>query len=301
MLATAIASQADDFTLKEQLGHTWIKERVTFPLTPAQRANAVQRQALAGPNDKVIPYQLVTSGDVNNTQISFQADLSPMESRTYRFADQPAAAQTDLKVSDSTSELRVENQWIGLAIRKTLQRGQGPIAGVRLRSGMWTGGSALIKTPAVKSYTVQLMAGGPVFIEILCLVNFADGGRWSLRFQVERNEPLVLVEESFDVPGGGNFEVRLGNETCQPTHLFYRSGVGEDMGRANSAAIGAGKLFVLEPWLHWWESERQGNWFALCSPDSYPERLMIGLLRPSAWKDPQWSPKARQGELKVPA
>jgi len=73
-----------------------------------------------------------------------------MESRAYRFSEQPAAAKTDLKVFETASELRIENRWAGVAIRKVLQDGQGPIAGIRLRNGTWTGSSALAGTSSVK-------------------------------------------------------------------------------------------------------------------------------------------------------
>ena len=275
VMAVTAPSQAADFTLRDYLGHTWTNERVTFPLTSEQAAKAAQKQALVGPGDQQIPYQLLEAVDQDHARISFQVDLSPMESRAYRFSEQPADTKTDLKVSESDAELRIENELVGLAIRKTLQDGQGPIAGMRLRSGTWTGDSSLAWTSGVKSYSAKITARGAVFIEVLCVVNFKDEGYWSLRFRIERGEPVVLVEESFDAPGGGTFGVSPGGEAYQPTHVLYRSGTGDNLGKVNSDFIGSGAVYLLEPWLHWWEHDRQGNWFALYSPIHLPIPLPI--------------------------
>jgi len=325
LMAFTTAGQAADFTLREYLGHTWANERVTFPLTPAQTAKAEQKLALIGPDDREVPYQLLAATDRNNPEIAFQTDLAPLETRAYRFSDRSASAKTDLKIEESDSEVRIENELIGLAIRKTLNRGQGPIARIRLRDGIWTGDSSIAHSTSVKSYTAEIKARGPVFSEVLCTVNFKDGGHWRLRFRIESAEPVVLVEESFDAPGGGTFRLNLGDEAYQPTDLFFRSGMDGTLGTVMSQAIGTGNVFTLEPWLHWWESERQGNWFALYTgtpqpegatdlpndtkdhpagskkPDPHPDMLMIGLLRPSIWKDPNWSGEADQVGLKLPA
>src|SRR5690606_7546975 len=61
-----------------------------------------------------------------------------------------------------------------------------------------------------------------------------------------------------------------------------------------------GDAFTLEPWLRWWISERQGNWFALFSrPGSQAlvnsdDLLMVGALRPSSWKESAWQGRSAQ-------
>jgi len=52
-----------------------------------------------------------------------------------------------------------------------------------------------------------------VFIEIPCLLDFADEGFWRVRFRLERDEPIVLIEENFDDPGRGVFSFGLGGES----------------------------------------------------------------------------------------
>ncbi len=333
-LVMALNSNAADFTLREHLGHTWKRESVTFPLTPDQAAKTARRLALVDQDNQEVAYQVIGDAEGGKQRICFQADQPSLESREYQFADRPGTAASDLKVTESAGELRVENALAGVAIRKTLQPGQAPIAAIRLRSGKWTGNSSLASKTAVKQYTAEVAARGPVFIEVTCQTTFEDGGHWNLRFRLERGEPVVLVEEAFDAPGGGTFRVSLGNKTYRPTHVLYRAGMGGNMGRVNSEPLGTGRAYLLEPWLHWWGVERQGNWFALYTAapppklsidapnnrpkenlvedligakpakavaDPHPDLLMVGLLRPSVWKDPQWSGQAPHVGVNVPA
>ncbi len=78
VLAVAVSSRAADFTLREQLGHSWTNECVTFPLTPAQAAQARKKLALVGPGDKELPYQLTARTGRDVPRICFQADLPPL-------------------------------------------------------------------------------------------------------------------------------------------------------------------------------------------------------------------------------
>ena len=327
---------AKDFTLQEHLGRSWKNELVTFALSSAQLNSVEKNWALVDVNGERVPYQLVIDADGESSHICFQTDLSPYESQSFRFVDQPARSSTTLQIEESDQEIRIENKLIGLAICKKLELCQGPISGIRLQSGQWTGGSALNNTAAVKSYSAQVTAQGPVFVEVQGRLTFSDGGTWALTCRIEDNEPVVIVEEKFDAPGGGIFQVHLGGEKYQPTHMLYRSGMGGSMGRVNSYALNEGRAFILEPWLHWWGSERQGNWFALYTdslapqkepsfdslikdkkedlvesllgeddkksePDANPDLLMIGLLKPSVWRDPKWSGKASHVSLNIPA
>jgi len=306
LLLAAVFSicQAEEFVLAEPLGHEWTNERVSFVLTAETAAMATQGQVLLGPDNEEVPYQLSRNPGQGDARLFFQTNLAPYETRRFRFAERRGGQPdlTDLKVHETADELRVENKLIGLSIRKKLKRGQGPISGIRLRSGVWTGDSHLARTSRVEVYTARITAHGPVFIEAECHVLFADGGHWNIRFRVENNEPVVLVEERFDAPGGGVLRVSLGDSEYRPLHWLYRSGSGGNLGKVSTQAIGPDGQFTLEPWLHWWESELQGNWFALYSPEpGAPDMLMLGLLRPGVWKNPDWQGKAAEARIKLQA
>jgi hypothetical protein len=293
---------AADFTLTEHLGHTWNNERVTFPLTLTQAEQARKKLALIGPDGRAIAYQLVTSPSPEGARICFQADLPPLETRDYSFSNRLAAAKSDLQIRELPDRLVFENEFIGLAIRKTLKDGQGPIAAIRLLSGGWTGDSTFVPTQgaAIASYGVDVLARGPVFCEAECRVTFADNGEWRLRFRVESGEPVILVEEFHDAPAGGIYSLVLGGKAFRPTHMLNRDS------RVETAVVRADPIgnYLLEPWLHW-NNPRHGNWIALFTPTPAgsgggkgptDDMLVVGVIRPSLWVDPKWSGRAKQAE-----
>ncbi len=330
LLGTSVCTQGveADFTLREHLGHGWTNACVTFPLTEAQLAAAEQGKALVDGRGQEIAYQIVVSDGLSS--IALQADLAPYQTLAYGFAARPAAKpQTDLHVDTLKDTVSLGNGQIGIEIRQSLQPGQGPIARLRLGPSTWTAGSTLVGGGPVADYAAEVVAAGPVFAEVLCRATFADQGTWTLRFRIERGEPVVRVEEHFDAPSGGVFQVALGDSAFQPSHLMYRNS------DVTSAAVMAEPIadFLLEPWLRW-SNPRRGNWMALYTPtpvslkkagttleagapdpliealkeevadtlqDPHPEMLVVGVLRPSLWRDPQWQGAAAQVAPQVQA
>jgi hypothetical protein len=313
--------------LREQLGYTWSNECVTFPLNETQFRVAKQGAALLGGDRRAIAYQIAESG--TTARISFQVDLAPYQTLSYGFSGTAGKPSTDMEVVESAETIRIVNRRIGIELRRKLQPGQGPIARLRLGSGLWTGDSTLDGGGAVTDYRADVTAKGPIYAEAVCLVTFVDGGSWSLRFRVERAEPVVLVEEQFDAPTGGMFRVVLGDKTFQPTHLLHRNA------DVTSSAVMSDPIagYFLEPWLHW-NNPRHGNMIALYTPtpvsldtdgdatslsrsaipgrpgqagmpdlpgstsakpqDPRPDMLVVGLLKPSLWVDPKWKGRAEQ-------
>lgn len=311
-----MSATSADFTLREYLGRGWSNECVSFPLSDVQTKAATQGRALLGPGGLETAYQV--SGAGSTARISFQADLPPYQTLAYTFAGTAAKPATDLRVTEDATGIQIVNGRIGIELRKRLQPGQGPIARVRLGSGIWTGGSTIEGGTPPAAYEVEMTANGPVFAEAVCRATWADKGTWTLRVRVERAEPVVLVDEQFDAPGGGVFRVVLGDKAFQPTHMLNRDS------RAESAAVRADAIggYYLEPWVHW-NNGGHGNWIALYTPtpvtpdtpqpaqdktvkaltealtpktkDPRPDMLAIALLKPSLWLDPKWAGKAPQG------
>ncbi len=285
------AKPAGDFVLHEHLGSDWRNERVTFPLSSALAAKAKAGATLLGPDGKAVPSQIIPAEKVGDPRICFQADLAPYATAAFRFGEKPAAAKGDLEIDESAELITITNGMFGLKIRRKLAANAGPIAGIRLPSGNWTGDSTLAGAPAIGRYEARLLARGPVFAEVECLTEFADGGRWTIRFVVEAAEPVAIVSESFDAPGGGMLTLLLGDKGFRPTHMLHRN---SDVG--NAAVVSdpiAG--YHLEPWLRW-NNPRHGTWVALHSPPpaASADMLAIGLLKPSLWVDPTWKGKAAQ-------
>ena len=282
----------DVFTLQDFLGRTWRNENVRFAASTAQLASARLGLPLIGPDQKPVLYQIVESSAGASPAIEFLADLDPFEKRAYRFdRNGHAATATDLKVEETSDTIRLINSRIGISIRKKLIQGQGPIESVRLASGQWIGNSLLLGAPPVLSYSVTLVARGPVFAEIDCDLKLTETHSWRMRLRIQANEPVVLVNEKFSLNDSTSFQLLLSPQ-FSPDDLFYRFGKASSAGSEGKLATWKipaaydGTVFVLEPWLHWWERQRQGTWFALYN-EQRSDLLAIAARTPSVWVDPE--------------
>jgi hypothetical protein len=281
----------EGFALRDELGRVWRNDAVRFAISSAQLAQANAGHALVGPNGKPVIYQILPAAGGSPPRIAFAADLDPYETRVYRFDPSQSAPATDILVTETDREIRIVNGRTGIAIRKHLAGSQGPIAGVRLNSGTWAGDSRLPDGPAVSGYRATVLSRGPLIARVACAVAFANGGTWQIEFQLQAHEPVVLVNEKFRVPGGTSFDVSLSRH-FSPDTLYYRFGKGMDVqhrvGRLARWPLPRGAnapVFVIEPWLHWWRDERQGNWVALYNATG-ADLLTVATLSPATWVEP---------------
>jgi hypothetical protein len=292
----ARAQGVSDFVLRDFLGREWRNESVRFPVTAAQLKQAQASAALVGPDGRPVAYQLVPGEPGSPGALELLADLDPYETRRYRFTESRTPGSGELVVEQTGELIRVRNSRVGISIRTRLAPGQGPIEAFRLASGRWIGESVLKSGPSVRSYSAKVVAKGPVFAEVLCRLEFSNGGQWEARFRLQGHEPVVLVEEVFSGGEGTTLTVRL-NRNLGANRLLYRRGSGEvgKLATADINAPGEAPLFVLEPWLHWWERDRQGTWFGLYD-DAGSDLLAIGASDAAVWVDP-----ARKPETRAPA
>ncbi len=298
------------FVLRDHLGYGWSNECVSFPMTVEQRGLVKKGFALLGPEGQEVVYQVV--GGEGESRICFQADLGAYETRTYRFngGRMASSGKSDLKVVEDGDGIQVVNGRIGIEVRKKLKAGQGPIAAIRVGGSAWTGGSVLEGGVAIKEYKASVVARGQVFVEVESRAVFADGGVWTVRYRVERAEPVVVVDEQFDAPGGGVMRVVLGGNGFQPTHLYHRDARAESAGVLTDPIAG----YHLTPWLRW-NNNRNGRWIGLYTPTqagagvaggakpagASAEMLVMGMIKPSLWVDPKWAGKAPQAGAGVNA
>jgi hypothetical protein len=297
LLATATAARtAGDFEFKEHLGRDWTHEFVSFHLNSEQAAKARAGIELLAGDGNPVRYQLVSEGGASAPSICFQTDLPKYSTPTFRFGNRRAAPASDLRVEEAADMVTISNLLTGLRLRRKLAPGQGPIAGVRLGSGLWTGESTFDgASSGMSKYEVVIKEKGPVIAVVECRAAFADGGEWRLVFRIYHDEPVILVDESFDAPGGGKLSVALGGAGFRPSHMFHRNADVSNVSVMSDPIAS----YHLEPWLRW-NNPRHGTWFALHTPGTppaagkAPDMLMIGLLRPSIWVDPQWKGKAKQ-------
>lgn len=280
----ARAPAAPDFVLREELNRRWTHECVTFPLTPAQQEKAQALRPLADADGKGVPYQVLT-GTAGQARIAFHTDLAPLATRGFTFAtDGKAEFANELAVEETPELLRISNGLTGIALRKMSGWGNGPIAGIRLTSGRWVGGSQLITDVPEPDWTVQVTARGPVMAEAVCRIRLGDKGTWALRFRVYAGEPVVLVDETAAVDAKVEFRLML-SEQFNAESLFFRSG-DAPYGKNLSWKIENGLVFDWEPWLRWHASVRRGSTFSVYNAQD-PDLLSVAACEAGVWVDPK--------------
>jgi hypothetical protein len=211
------------FALHDFLGRRWQNERVRFPLSADQLTRAQAGHGLIGPDHTPVPYQIVVTDPPGPPAIEFLAALEPYESRTYRLTSSIAPAQTDLHIEETSDVIRLGNSRIGIALRKILTPGEGPIASLRLASGRWIGNSLLKTEQHLDSYAAAIITQGPAVGEVVVRMRFREQRPWALRFRIQAHEPVILVDETFALGDASAFVLVL-NHNFAPNNLFYRNG-----------------------------------------------------------------------------
>ena len=289
-------AQGADFCLQDFLGRTWSNECVSFPLTAAQASQVKAGRALRDGAGAAVTYQLLPAPAGEAGRIAFQTELNPFETRKFNFAEAPATKATDLGVKEEKDQIVLSNGRTGIALRKKLAAGEGPIAAIRLNSGTWVGGSTLESAVPPTEYTVEITARGPVFSEAVCRVAFGKGSKWMLRIRLQAWEPVILADEQFNVKGDGIQCILDFGRNFSPDTVLYRSG----NNKPAVGKIGMGQVFILEPWRQWWGQDRQGASFGLfragtAAPNideqpavggQAPDLLAFGAREPGVWVQP---------------
>ena len=274
----------DTYTLQDFLNRNWQNELVTFPLSTFAAGQAEAKKALAAPAGKTVPYQIVEGSAAGGKRIAFMVDLPAFATASYQFTNLPPSQATDLAVEETADTIRLLNGKTGIAIAKVLKSGQGPIQGVRLQSGQWTGASSLSSNLVPTAYSVRVTARGPVFSEAVARTSFGSNQTWEVRFRLQAREPVVLIEETMGLQAGeGSFAVTL-DTTFKPDTLLSRWGKGT-LGKNGTYPIEPGLVYTMEAWVHWSERERQGNCCGLYAKDG-SDLLVLAAGLAGEWVDP---------------
>jgi len=244
------------FTLTDYLEHDWSNELVFFDLTKEATEAAAKDVSLLRPDGTIAACQFVETD--RGRRVAFLADLPASKTGEYRLvASQSKSPATSLRVEKSANTIRLENELVGVEIRQTLEANEGPISGVRLRSGGWIGNSSLRVERPLVAYEATVTANGPVYAEVLVTALFEDDKRWTMRLRVIDGEPVVVVDETFLLergpsrweldltskfePNHGIFRTSWYRPTYWPGHVLFSRPLFE----------GKRDPFVLLPWIDW--------------------------------------------------
>jgi hypothetical protein len=130
----------------------------------------------------------------------------------------------------------------------------GPILGLRMKSGAWIGGSRLTTKRAIESYQATITEAGPVFVDLECSYRFAGEKSWVMKLRLIAGEPVVLIRETFNLDDGSRWDF-LVSPSFSPNQVFRRIesfGPLEQYSVAPLTEQGKGAPLLLCPWVRWW-------------------------------------------------
>jgi hypothetical protein len=279
---------ASVFTLREQLNHEWQHELVFFPVPP--QVFGRDNLTLVGPEQEPLAHQWVPaeSAPAGKDSVAFFASLPRMGRSDYRLVPGSPVRATDLRVTAAAGTARFENPLVGIHLGGPAAAKDGPITGIRLRSGQWVGRGELQTPWPPLRFAVTVLSRGPIFAEALVTYEFPQYCSWRLRVRLVAGEPVVLVDEEFSLPDGAVYRLNL-SQAWNPDQMFHR-GMVHDCKTTTIGAVPGARLFQLEAWSPWWGDTPRGNWTSLFRSGG-DDLLVIGCREPGMWVEPgrtQW-------------
>jgi hypothetical protein len=251
-----VAVPPQTFELRDYLGHEWTNELVSFaiPDTVVGESTAYRLESEDG---RIVPHQFAVDLEGRRT-VRFLVDLPQYGRARYHLRASKAGQSppAGVRVEQERGLIRLSNALTGIEIPTAEGDGDnGPFLRMRLRSGAWIGASRLSSTPPIVRYEARVIAEGPVYGEIECRYEFAEGKRWGVNYRVIAGEPVVLIDEHCDLGGGATWELEIGRG-FEPTHSFASVAYGNKE-QANYSIQpvrhDGNTIFSLAAWPLWWE------------------------------------------------
>lgn len=212
------AAETQDLVLRDYLGLEWRDELVHQAVSlPAGKLRGVPTVAVEGPDGKGVVAQVSgvtrhTDESVKSCDVWFLASVPANGTATYKLRPGKKAATDDaVSAKPSADGLSLELTTrapnpVGIRLAKENQEFPwpvaastlaGPVRGLLLPSGRWTGAGRFEVPFLVKSVKTEVLANGPVFAAARVTTVF-DVGSWSFTARVIRGCPVVIVHEELD-------------------------------------------------------------------------------------------------------
>jgi hypothetical protein len=278
-LAAAEPSVAT-FTLRDHLDRQWQNELVVFPVSKDVFGRG--DLALVGPDGPVahqwVPADLAPSG---KPSVVFLATVPAFGEAAYRLVKGKPIRKSGITASLDGDTAYLDNGVMGISVGGKDAATRGPIDTITQWAALRPFSGRLDTPKPPTDVSVRILANGPVFAEAAADYTFPDNGFWRLRFRIIDSEPVVLVDEKFQLPPGAKYTLAP-RECWLPEQLFHRDN-GNRCRVTDIDAVKGDVLFSLQPWPQWWGEPLKGNWLGL---PIHSGLLAVGVREPGAWVSP---------------
>ncbi|MBM4036602.1 MAG: hypothetical protein FJ291_33110, partial [Planctomycetes bacterium] len=262
LLSSALAAEPlATFECIERLGRDWRRTMLTYPLTlDAGKARPGQVRLVddAGQENlcQLWDVKLHPDGSVATARLSFMAELKKGGSFRYRLFPVPGmpafpkggARAGGVATGTGGGVIRRDFLSNGLVTVEREEEGErrfpkpvpfgpgvGPLRAIEISKREATGGSYFWAekpedAPRITGYSSTLTAVGPLFAEVTARYAFDNGGFYQLAARIVAGEPVVWIDEQFDMRRVGSGKawqvVFVLNERWSPSHIFWHAPFG---------------------------------------------------------------------------
>jgi hypothetical protein len=296
------------FAFEDHLNRAWSNELVFYPVDAAIWGR--DDLALISVDGKTESFQWATAEQSPNgkASIAFLANVPKFSKASYSLQPGLKAVNVeDMGLSETATSVEISTAEIGLRLHRGEKAlSEGPIAGLRLPSGSWIGSGSMQADARPNKHSVNITAKGPAFVDAIVIYEFDNQGIWKIRFRLIRGEAVVLIDETCDLKVPSSWRLSL-SHGWSPERMLFRNSLAtlsSAFGQQETWTLdGSGSkrlpAFVLEPWLHWNNRSRQGNWFSVYG-EATNDMLMVGAIRAASWVDPnRYEAKLPQSPVSV--
>jgi hypothetical protein len=213
LMTAAGAADPRTISLKDWTGRGFAPDLVNYTIeAPADGGKLLRVLDAAGTS---LPVQ-VTPGETGKATLSFIAAIAPNGTATYtvRTDGQGPAAPPAVSATRDGATLVLANRLLGVKVPAPMVKTYdtpvaadtlpAPILAFRGPDGSWRGAGSLLTKRTVQKFSVQQTASGPVFVETLYRLDYADGGFFAARVRVTDQAPFAQITEEYDLGVSAN-------------------------------------------------------------------------------------------------
>ncbi len=264
ILALALLSAgliADPITIKDWTGRGFAPDLVNYKIKMPENGGKTIRVIDA--DGRSLPVQ-ITPAAKGQATLSFVAEVAPGGTAKYELRNGGPAAKPAVTVSKEGGALILSNQMLAVKLPAPMENAYdqpvaantlpAPITAFRGTDGNWRGAASILTKRAVKKLSIKQTANGPVFVETLYRLDYAEGGYWEVRVRVTDRAPFAKVTEEYDLAGPKNqhywqLDISKGWNADAAEHMFvagqgygpvkYPTLAKEEKTRASGPSVGA--------------------------------------------------------------
>lgn len=236
-----------EFSFKEHLGHHWNSQLMHKTIRVAEEGKLYLNQCALFMEKKEIPMQLSNiefykDGSVEQADVWFRTEMPAHGELNFELiaVKNTKTSVTDLYTRQKNNYVEIGNQVTAIRFPAKVESPlSGPVMGIRLANGKWTGSSELSKQESLifselpgliqdvpnelaqsfQSYEVKSLESGPIFHRLKIRYNFANSGFYEMILTLRSEDPVIYFDEKYKHAGA----LKINFDGYKPKKAWYKT------------------------------------------------------------------------------